>query len=139
MNSKNVLRSISAAGTALICSIAFAYAAKGATPDAELIHGTMAVTAIHDRFWTQSVEQDLRARGEYLMEVKFLSPAKYAGAQRQLGIISLREMKVDGVLVQAGDILEFDATEERYVGTVVPYLFRDFKNVHRLKRSKSKP
>jgi hypothetical protein len=93
-----------------------------------MIHGAVEVVSIKKQFWVNELGPNLLARGDHVVEVRFLAPQAYQGRTRAIGVIRESDLTVDGVRLKIGDVIEFDAAESSFSGSAMPDTFTNFRN-----------
>lgn len=100
------------------------------------IRGEIEIIAIKEQRWTNEIEANRLAQGDYVVTVRFILPLQYRGKIRNIGVVRLSDLRVQGVALRVGDIVEMRASIEMFTGFAMPDVFSNF---HALKIKDSAP
>ncbi|WP_277558729.1 hypothetical protein [Ereboglobus sp. PH5-10] len=102
-----------------------------------MIHAKIEILTIKKQHWVDNLGPKILARGDYLVQVRFLGPERYQGEVADIPLVNLSDMvSADNIQLQAGDIVEFDTSEKMLTGAAKPYVFTNFKNVKKVTKKR---
>jgi len=117
-----------------LLSVFFTGCASQASPPEQMVmaHAKIEIVAIKKQQWTDELGPEILARGDYLVQVRFLAPERYRNEVTDIPVVKLSDLTIGEVQLQPGDLVEFDTSEKMLTGAAKPYVFTNFKNVKRV-------